>query len=61
MGRHVPAKTEALGMKTGILTTWKVETEAQRGVAHTCVHTYTTLKVTLGAAERSIWAFLFNK
>lgn len=41
MGRHVPAKTEAMGVKTEILTAWEVETAAQRGVAHSCVYTYT--------------------
>lgn len=36
-----------LGMKTEILTAWKVETEAQRGVdTHLCVHIHT--EVTLG-------------
>lgn len=41
MGRQVPAKTEALGMETEILTSWKMESKAQKAVdTRMCVHTH---------------------
>lgn len=40
MGRQVLGKTEASGVETKTLTTWKMKTEAQRGVnVHMHVHT----------------------